>query len=184
MTGSEAEASRDSAGNVEPDATEAAPPGLPYGHLALWFWPALLVAGAWWIGLVTTAVQTANPVTLNHQQIRQSALVVEGTVVDVEAGKVRVERTWPITWSADVPDELTLRGLARTGAKEDATYLLPVALSSSRGGFEVTRPTLGIDRKPDGTEAPRLGSPQVYRPSEAAVEQLERVRKVMRTTAD
>jgi hypothetical protein len=83
-----------------------------------------LLAGSWWASLAAMALLTSNPVTLNRLQIRESQLVVSGTVQDLAKGTVTVEQEWKVATNAKT---LSVSNLAQTAAREGETYLLPLS---------------------------------------------------------
>lgn len=60
-----------------PSDTNAASGTLPRKLIGL---AVLVLAGIWYVALISLAALTGNPVTINQLQIRQSDLVVSGTV--------------------------------------------------------------------------------------------------------
>ncbi len=78
----------------------------------------------WLLGLGLLAALTANPVTLNRDQIAESVVVVTAEVEDANAGVVRVRKVWKNpAWNSE---KLTLRNLAETGATNGQILLIPV----------------------------------------------------------
>lgn len=97
---------------------------------------ALTVAFLWIAGLALLAIFTANPITLNRDQILRSEIVLRGTVLDTTQSRVKVDQTWK---GSDVPIELRVENLAETGARVQQSYLLP--LSVARGDRRTYRVT-------------------------------------------
>ncbi|TXT30185.1 MAG: hypothetical protein FD138_2321 [Planctomycetota bacterium] len=101
----------------------------------VWRWFVLVVSltGLWIVGVGALSLLTANPVTLNRDQILESTDVVTAVVKDANHGDVRVEKSWK-----DVvqEDELELSNLRETSPSVGARLLIPV--SSSRKGWRVT----------------------------------------------
>ncbi len=94
---------------------------------------ALCVALAWLVFLMTLAVTTANPVTLNREQVSRADVVVTGRVVDLASGRCDVQRRW--TRGPDL-DSVSVANLRQTGARSGALYILPLH-SRGDGRFEV-----------------------------------------------
>ena len=61
------------------------------GGWPAWLLIALAVGVGWLLLLSVLALWTANPATVNRQQILQSEIVVEAEVLDPRTGKVEVE---------------------------------------------------------------------------------------------
>jgi hypothetical protein len=87
---------------------------------------ALGIALGWFIVLGLLATFTANPVTLNRDQILRSEVVVTGTVVDASQALVKVDQAWK---GRDVPAELRIENLAVTGARANEQYIFPISIS-------------------------------------------------------
>jgi hypothetical protein len=105
---------------VRTDSTEARPPfRSPVLLIA-----AIVLAILWWIVLVLLAVFTANPVTLNRDQIAHSSHVITGVVDDPSSGQVTVEREWKGKGLSGV---ITVEDLAASGARQGGKYLLPLS---------------------------------------------------------
>ena len=102
-------------------------------HVRRWFVLAASLVGLWVLGLGVLSFLTANPVTLNRDQILEAADVLTAVVKDVDDGKVRVEKSWK-----DVihEDEFELFNLLRSHPSVGERLLIPV--SSSRNGWRVT----------------------------------------------
>lgn len=58
------------------------------------FLVAIGIAAVWFALLTTLAVTTANPPTLNREQLLRSDFVVTATLSDSSAHRIRVEREW------------------------------------------------------------------------------------------
>lgn len=97
------------------------------------WWIALAVAAAWILSLAALAWLTANPVTLNRDQILRSTRVVTARVIDA-AGTCEVERQWT---SGPKLSSLSVGNLEQTGAEVGARYILPL-IPSARNQFQVT----------------------------------------------
>lgn len=98
-----------------------------------WFVLAASLVVLWVIGLGVLSILTANPVTLNRDQILESDDVITALVEDAKGGHVRVEKSW----KSDVSEEqLTLTNLGEAKAGSRERLLIPV--SRSRRGWQVT----------------------------------------------
>ena len=116
-----------------------------------------------WVGvLIALVARTANPVTLNRDQILRSHVIVEARVVDSTTGECEVVRAWPAAFPLRT---ITVRELTTTGAKLDQTYVLP--LISIRDDFEIT-PT----RLPNGVRLIYPATPEAVRQLEAILAQV------------
>lgn len=123
-------------------------------------WAALGIAAVWWIALFTLAARTANPVTFNLRQLKDSPVVIAGHVESLGDGRVSVSRTWPE--NAGFESELKINGLEKLELEVGANYLFPLTEIRS-GEFEVTAIKMpssdGADEQeirfvyPDSTEA-------------------------------
>lgn len=108
-----------------------------------------LVFGAavfWILFLVALALWTANPVTLNRDQIliaRSTGAVVIAKVVSAKSGQVKVEEVLAAVdgFPAEIAagGELTAGLLTETGAKDGDRLVLPVVVR--RAGNVVLAPT-------------------------------------------
>ena len=128
---------------------------------------AFLIAatlGALWIAaLAALAVFTANPITLNREQIMTSDAVVTARVLDPAAGTVAVEKVWKSRTELTA-ERLALDNLDKGRIRAGALYLVP--LSRVRADrYEVTR-----------TQLPNQ-QPLVYPATDDAVRQLEAILK-------
>ena len=92
------------------------------------------LAVAWWIALGVLALLTANPVTLNREQILRSQDVVTGKVIDAQRGTVEVEKQWKQDGLART---IEVDRLIEAGAKESRAYIIP--LEKTANGLQVTR---------------------------------------------
>lgn len=127
----------------------------------LWLWPAVLVFAVWFVLLVTLAVRTANPVTLNRLQIRQADLIVEATIEDLATGECRIVRSWP-----DAPQlgpVITVTGLGELSVRPGEAYLLPLNRNERGAGFHIA-PT-----------PPPLSKPLIYPADDESRRQLEEI---------
>lgn len=110
---------------------DAAPQNV--SHVRRWFVLVSNLTGVWIVGLGVLSLLTANPVTLNRDQILESTDVLTAVVKDAEYGEVRVEKSWK---NVVQEDELELFNLRKTSPSVGARLLIPV--SSSRTGWRVT----------------------------------------------
>jgi hypothetical protein len=118
---------------------------------------AAVLAACWGVTLSLLAYYTANPVTLNYDQVVASPYVVTGTVAgDPAAGQVTVEREWK---KHALTGTITVQNLAASGARSGKTYILPL----SRPG-EALRVTI----IPFGD-----GTPLIYPATPDALKQLQ-----------
>lgn len=128
-------------------------------------WAALGIAAVWWIALVTLAVRTANPITFNLVQLRNSPVVIAARVENLNDGRVSINRTWPE--NAGLESELKIDGLDKLKLEVGGSYLLPLTEIRS-GEFEVTAIKMP---SPDGADEKKIRF--VYPDSKEAREQLE-----------
>jgi hypothetical protein len=127
----------------------------------LWLWPAVLVFAVWFAFLVTLAVLSANPVTLNRAQIRRADLVVEATVETPSTGEWRIVRSWPE--APQLGAVITIAGLGELGVRAGETYLLPLERHERGAGFRIA-PT-----------PPPLSRPLIYPADDESRRQLEEI---------
>jgi hypothetical protein len=106
---------------------------------------ALAVAAIWWIALAALAIFTANPVTLNREQIFRSDYVVTGTLTDAGSGTLDVSKEWK---QNGLTGTISVDLLKEAGADRGQTYIIPLE-NNRDGSFQVTR-----SRMPD--EAPLI----------------------------
>ena len=135
-------ASSPPAAESSPKGPHAAPVGGSRGSrrgLSLLFGIALL----WWLMLAALAALTANPVTLNVEQIRRADYVVTAKISDQRAGVLVVEKEWKR--GADFK-QVAARNLALTSAKPGRRYLVPLSRTGA-DEYQVT-PTELPDRTP------------------------------------
>ena len=136
------------------------------GRLVLAVW----VSVVWGIALVSLAMLTANPLTLNRAQIEQADVIVTGRIVDAQQGTVDVEQTWK---SGIKREQITVRNLARTNARNGSRFLLP--LSPTAGGvYKITQPQLPGQRDNRST----ANQPQrIYPATDDVLAQLQEILK-------
>ncbi len=137
---------------VRPDS-----PAPPSRRSRLFLIAASVLAACWGIALALLAVFTANPVTLNREQILGSPYVVTGTVVGgPSSGHVSVEREWK---QSALTGTIAVENLAAAGARKGSTYLIP--LSRSNDAYRVTEAPFGG------------GAPLIYPATPDATRQLQ-----------
>lgn len=91
---------------------------------------AAAVALLWIAGLILLAVFTANPVTLNRDQVLRSEAVITGQVVDAAQSLVKVERVWR---GDKIGPEIRVENLSVTGARGGDSYIFPLSIERSDG---------------------------------------------------
>ena len=92
------------------------------------------IVGCWWAVLIALVVLTANPVTLNRRQLRNSSRVVTAEIVDVDQGTVKVVKDWI---GPEGRGDLSIDGLKNLGVRNGKTYILPLSLSP-HGSLRIT----------------------------------------------
>lgn len=127
----------------------------------------LVAAASWWIGLVVLAALAANPVTVSFVQLNASRCVVRATVLDVAAGRVRVEHHWPGSLDSPPAGEIVLGNIQDSfpAVEVDQRYLIPL-VNGPANRLEVTIPKRG---------GRILGPPRVYPDTPDLVRQVESV---------
>lgn len=91
------------------------------------FLAAAVLAGLWIASLAILALATANPVTLNREQILHAPYLVTAKVISRRDGLVSVSREWK--HGAGLPkdkDTVKLENLADAGVREGVEYVFPV----------------------------------------------------------
>lgn len=129
-----------------------APSNAPSGRRGLWI--AVAAAALWLATLGGLALFTANPITLNVEQIRASRYVVTGRLA--ERNVVVVERQWK---GEELPPEFQLQNVSKTPLKPGRAYVVPLSRTTS-GALKVTETALPGD------------PPLVYPATQEAVAQL------------
>lgn len=100
-----------------------------------WFVLAASLVVLWVIGLGVLSILTANPVTLNRDQILESDDVLTAIVEDAKVGRVRIEKSWKD--NVEVPTEqLTLKNLGASRVTSRERLLIPIV--RSRHEWQVT----------------------------------------------
>lgn len=140
----------------------AAPPRAP-------FWISILIVVVW-VGTVAALTWTsANPVTLNQQQILNSDLVVVGKVVDDPAPRYVIEpvdhQPWPLTERRPIG----VSNLPGTEAHAGQTYIFPLTRHAEDQGV----PMHG-DYFVTPSHLPNA-APLIYPATPAALKQLEQI---------
>jgi hypothetical protein len=98
---------------------------------------AAVVAATWLIGLGGLSFQSANPVTINCEQVLSATDVLTAVVDDAKAGTVRIEKSWKGMVS---DDRLVLSNLPAAKVLARDRLLIPV--SKARSGWQVTHSRL------------------------------------------
>jgi hypothetical protein len=125
------------------------------------FLAVAVLAGLWIASLAILALATANPVTLNREQILHAPYLVTAKVISRRDGLVSVSREWK--HGAGLPndkDTVKLENLEDAGVREGVEYVFPVR------------------KRPDGTLVvyeTRLpnGRPLAYPATDAALKAIE-----------
>ena len=120
---------------------------------------ACSLAAAWWIALAAMAFWTANPETLNRDQIHRARYVVTATISNLDDGSVRVLTEWK---QGRTLGTIRVADLSQTGADSKGTYLLPL-LEASSGLYRVA-PT-----------PPPMRAPLIYSVTPDTLEQLHAI---------
>ena len=103
-----------------------------------------LVGGVWVLSLATLAFVTANPVTLNREQILDSRTIVSATVDDPATGACTVVDVW--RGPGEPGRQITVQGLPAGQIQPGRTYLLPLELQ--RGEKYRIVPAKSVPGKP------------------------------------
>jgi len=131
---------------------------------------AITLAAIWWSVLIGLAAFTANPVTLNREQIRQANIVISAKVTDAEENKAVVDKVW-----RGFLDEgqVTINGLSETGAGNGQAYLIPLKRVGP-GRFEIAQARFFNGRDVHSPQAAvRLGPALIYRRTDSSIARLE-----------
>jgi hypothetical protein len=97
-----------------------------------------LLTACWCVTLIVMACLTANPVTLNRDQVLRADFVVTGKVESAPAlGDVSVSREWT---KKGLSGKIHVENLEDAGARRGETYLLPLSLAGT--GYRVTEARL------------------------------------------
>lgn len=120
---------------------------------------AAILAAGWALFLALLAAYTANPVTLNREQILASSYVVTATVAgDPAEGRVSVEREWK---KQALSGTVAVIDLPAAGARRGTAYLIPLSRSDD---------ALRVTEAPDST-----GAPLIYPATPDALKQLRTI---------
>ena len=139
--------------------------------LRLRLFAGLLLGGVWLTGLAVLAWQTANPVTLNREQIRRSRWVVVGTL-DTKTKLLKIEKEWQSNERFKKPG-VSITNLDATRLRPGQRYIVPLQRDSrdtysAPTGWEVT-PTLLPNKEP-----------LVYPATDDALAQLKRIQQELK----
>lgn len=107
-----------------------APPAPAFKKL---FVIAIIVAVTWGLFLAGLAVTTANPVTVNREQVLRADFIAMLSVNEPESGAIVLEKLWDGT----KPEPFTLDNLKETGAEAGRSYYVPVT-KTGQGRYIVT----------------------------------------------
>jgi hypothetical protein len=95
---------------------------------------AIVLAACWWVLLALLSFFTANPVTLNREQILRASFVVTGSLSDdPAANQILVEREWK---QNALHGTILVNNLAAVPKPRGKIYIIP--LTRVGHGFEVT----------------------------------------------
>ncbi len=103
-------------------------------HVRRWFVLIASLTGLWVIGLGVLSLLTANPVTLNRDQILDATDVLTAVVENPRAGKVRVAKSWK---DIVVDERLELTNLGDLKVSANERLLIPVIRTPR--GWQVAR---------------------------------------------
>lgn len=145
-----------------------------------------VLTASWLILFALLVLFTANPITLNWQQMQKAQTVVAGTVVNKADGTIKLDRFWKNDPRAGDTKELRVINLNRTIAEEGETYLFPLVLAvpgsgSQPDGYEVP---LTQEQEIELKIAQTPATPLIYPLSDDAVEQLEELLRKSSTERD
>ena len=102
-----------------------------------WFVLVASLTGLWFVGLGVLSLLTANPVTLNRDQILESADVLTAVVEDPRAGRVRIEKSWK---GFVEQEHLDLANLSELKVSANERLLIPVTRAARH--WQVTQSKL------------------------------------------
>lgn len=146
-------------------AQKAAQPSLPPDQIERkqlrqrrWFQFAAAIAVAWWVVLVAMVLFSANPITVNREQILDSHYVVTGKLSDA-GNSIVVEREWKRDAKLEI---VSVEHLDRTEVKAGKSFIVPLRIVR-RGEYQVTP-----SRLPNH-------APLVYPATEEAMGQLKKI---------
>ena len=133
--------------------------------------PVVGVTIVWLTALGLLAMLTANPVTLNEQQIRQSEIIVSAQFSSADPLELTVGKVWPP--ETDTPQQIRLRKDQKLDVNPGISYLVPLQRTRSQE-FIVTRAILA-GMTADGSY--RRTPPYIYPDDPAARTQLREMMK-------
>lgn len=84
---------------------------------------AALLAATWMVLLLVLSVTSANPVTLNRDQIIEATDVLTVLIKDRQRGEVQVEKSWKSELS---DNELAVTDIASMGVVSGERFIIPV----------------------------------------------------------
>ena len=100
---------------------DAAPQDM--SHVRRWFVLVASLTAVWIVGLGVLSLLTANPVTLNRDQILDSVDVLTAVVEDPRAGRIRIEKSWK---GFVEQEQLDLENLSELKVSANERLLIPV----------------------------------------------------------
>ena len=92
-------------------------------HVRRWFVLVASLTAVWIVGLGVLSLLTANPVTLNRDQILDSVDVLTAVVEDPRAGRIRIEKSWK---GFVEQEQLDLENLSELKVSANERLLIPV----------------------------------------------------------
>jgi hypothetical protein len=95
---------------------------------------ALILAGLWIVGLVVLAAISANPVTINQMQIRDSDLIVTARRGAEGSSTLVITKEWI---HGEELETITVTNLERTNIVPGEEFLVPLK-RMAKGRFQVT----------------------------------------------
>ncbi len=129
---------------------------------------ASVLACLWIVALAVLAAFTANPVTLNQDQIRRSGFIVTATVVDLETSRVLIDQEWR---GGALQGEIVVRNLRETSAESRRKYILPLSRANDgKDEFVVTGSLV-----PVSASEPEKKKPLIYPADDDAIGQLKEI---------
>lgn len=124
---------------VAPDSTsDQTSPQKPVARSRRPLIVAFAIAGVWISALLVLALTTANPVTLNRKQIRESDYVVTAKRTDPGAQTLEVLKEWK---RGEELETVTIANLDRVELPADREFLVPLN-SVGSGRYRITKTTL------------------------------------------
>jgi len=145
----------------------------PKSSRPLWY-GCIAIGVLWGIILVSLAMLTANPVTLNWDQIQMRAqVVVAAEVLEAETGQVRVKQIWKAAGKINPEDTLLIDNLKDTAAQTGQSYLIPlIKVGPTQGEYSI--PLTQDQQLLKQKNKPGI-HPLCYPLSEDAIQQLEAI---------